>query len=275
MTFSSSELLININRKAPWIMEGEKTFFPESIHGDTQQLLDGIKDYNLTIITNKGRVFKQYVILKLEEGKVLIDTPFEWDCSVTSFHVFFRNKNNIWNFFEASEAESNETTITIGIPEKIFLLQKRRFKRALTPIGTKVLFKNDSNLIDTAFVHDISEGGMQIWSGESKAGYQVDSILNEIFISLPANGNIGEAENFQRVLPYITKGKIVRTQVDEESLITHYGVSFIHENKILYKRFNTMIADLKKQYSTGNKPEQGLDFTTGRQQMLSPTGTDG
>ena len=271
MKSNNAELLINITRKAPWLMGEDKTFFPESVQGNVQRTLDSIKDYNLTIITDTGRAFKQYLILRIQGDKVVIDTPFEWDDSVTSFHVFFRDKDNRLYFFQVSGAESNQTTISAGIPDTISVLQKRRFKRAMTPVGTKVLFRNDNNLIDSAFVHDISEGGMLIWTGDPKAPYHANSTLSEIFISLPAGETKGEAETFHRVLPYVTKGKIVRVNTDQFSSISHYGVSFIHDDILLNKRFNALIVQLKDQISAGGSSENCLNFANDRRQNSLPS----
>lgn len=271
MASNNAELLIKITRKAPWILDEDKSFFPECVQDGAQHIIDSIKDFNMTIVTESGRVFKQYLIIKAMDSKVLIDKPFEWDDSVSSFHLFFKNRNNLWNFFHASGAKSDQDTISIETPDIIYLLQKRRFKRALTPLGTKVLFKNDSKLIDSAFVHDISEGGMLIWTGSPTPGYPVDSIMHEIFISLPAGKQGGETNKFHRVLPYITKGKIVRKQTDQSSLISHYGVSFIHDNIPLNKRFNSLIADLRKEFSAESHEAGGLNVTANNLQKISPS----
>lgn len=274
MTSNYTELLINITRKAPWLLEEDKTYFPENAPEDAQQILDSITDYDLTIITEEGRIFKQYLILRLKDERVLIDKPYEWDDSVASFHIFFRSRDNHWNFFRVSGAKSAQAIISARIPARICVLQKRRFKRALPPLGTKAIFRNDHNLIDSAFIHDISEGGMLIWSGITDAGYQVNSVIREIFISLPTEEPNSETNTFHRVLPYITRGKIVRMCTDQSSSISHYGVSFIHENILLNKRFNSLIVQLRHRFSTGNTHEKGLNFAACRQQMTSPSGPD-
>ena len=249
MTSNNSELLANITRKAPWLLEEGKTFFPEIVPGESRQILNKVTDFDLVIITAQGRVFKQYLIMEIIEDRVVIDTPFEWDHSISSFHLFFRNKNNILNYFEVNGVSSDQEKISARIPKEICVLQKRRFERSLTPLGTKVIFRNQDKQIDFAFVHDISEGGMLLWTGDPKLRYPVDTTLQEIFIMLPTETLSSETDDSHRVLPYITHGKIVRAEVDQSSSVSRYGILFVHENIILYKRFNALIAKLKKQLS--------------------------
>jgi hypothetical protein len=271
MTSYNTDLLVNISRKAPWILEDDQTFFPENVQGDAMQALDNIKDYDLTLITESGRVFRQYLILRLKGDKVIIDKPSEWDDSVTSFHVFFRNSDNKWNFFQVNGSTYNQEAITVMKPYSIYLLQKRRFKRTLTPLGTRVIFRNDRQMIDSAFIHDISEGGMHIWTSGPRESYLVNSIIDEVFISLPTEeDHSGASDTSHRVLPYITKGKIMRTNTARSSSISHYGVSFIHENILLQRRFNSLIAALRNQSSIESAYQKGINFAAGHHQKLSP-----
>ncbi|MEN8135785.1 MAG: PilZ domain-containing protein [Thermodesulfobacteriota bacterium] len=256
MTSNDPEPLMNITQKAPWLMDGDKSYYEERVQEeDARQVLGSISNHhNLTIISEGNRIFQQPLRLKLMDDKVLIDKPFEWDDSISSFHVFFRREDDdSQHFFQVAGAKSGQGTISARKPERIYLLQKRRFGRTLAPVGSKIIFRDDSNRVNSAFVHDISKGGMLVWTSDSEAHHMVNSILHDVFISVPIKeeleGKKSPARN-NRVLPYSTKGKIVRRHTDQSTL--RYGVSFIHENDLLARRFNSLIGQLQNNYSARN-----------------------
>ncbi|MBU0482690.1 MAG: hypothetical protein KKG47_16475 [Proteobacteria bacterium] len=245
MINNTRELLVNIAKKAPWLIESTENCAPMPIRENSHQVIDDIRDYHLTIIADSGRVYRQYLTIKIENDRLKIDKPFKWQDSTTSFHVFFRNNSKVWKFFLVEDAENGATVLSARIPEKIYTLLKRRHRRVPAPAGTKAIFKNHNNLIDIVHVKNISEGGMLICDNSSVSRYPMHSMINEIFLTIPPDAGSKENGTTHRVLPFITKGKITRIYQDINSSIVHYGISFQHENANLYKRFNQVVSDFE------------------------------
>lgn len=226
MITANSNLPANLARNAPWLMEGKSDLFPDIMQGSVSELLGGIRDNRLTIITDGGRVYEQYQSLEISNGKIKIEKPHGWKAPTESFHVFFKNRNNSWNFFQAENSVCYPAAIQIDPPKKIFFLQKRRFHRVLAPIGTKAIFRGHDNHLDTAHVQDISEGGMLVCINSAQDRYPADSIIEDIFITIPPKIKKDQANIVRRITPLISNGKVVRSFYDQEHSISSYGISF-------------------------------------------------
>lgn len=263
MTSNYADLMININRNAPWLLGENKTFITENIQEDVRRVLSDISGSNLVIITGSGRLFQQHLALWLEDDKLMIDKPFEWDNEDTLFDVFFRRKG-IWNFFRISGAEADQARIYAKRPKTICLLQKRLFQRTALPVGSKIVFRDQESLIDFAFLHDISEGGMLICEEGAMPRYPINSIIYDISIAFPAEELSDESPH--RVLPYIPKGEIVRVHTDKSLSVSHYGVSFIHQEIALYRRFNSLVARLRDRAFGSNTDKNEFNFVSNRHQ---------
>ena len=134
--------------------------------------------------------------------------------------------------------------------------------------------KKSISKYDETSAHATWERGKDdVWTSAYTEGYLANSILYELFIYLPTKEeHNGETNTSHRVLPYITKVKIIRANTDQSSSISHYGVSFIHENILLQRRFNSLIVEMKDQFYAERTPEIGLNFALGGQNT-STTGT--
>lgn len=245
MKDNNLELLGNIVRKAPWLIDGKETYASTSIQENACEVIDNIKNYHLTIITDTGRVYRQYLTITVDKGRMNIDKPYKWANSTTSFHVFFRSISNSWQFFHVDNAKPGVLAVSAKIPNKIYSLLKRRHRRIPAPSGTKVIFKNHNNMTNFMHVKNISEGGMLICGNSSVNKHPLNSMINEVFLTIPPDIEGEETSAAHRVLPFITKGKIVRTYQDLDSSISHYGISFQHENLNLSKRFNQVVSDFE------------------------------
>lgn len=239
-----ADLMTKVTRAAPWILGDGKTFLMEDSHEDVQQVLGAISGFNLVIISERGKLFQQHLAVWIKDDRLLIGMPFGWNKAESSFDVFFRRKG-VWNFFRISGAEADRTKMYCKIPKSIGALQRRLFPRLSLAIGAKAVFKDQKNLIGFAFLHDISEAGMWICVDGGMPRYRINANIHDISISIPPPKQVDfDAE---MVLPYISKGKIVRINQDTLLSISHYGISFIHEEAMRYRKFNLLMSALKNQ----------------------------
>lgn len=245
MFCNNLELLGNIEKKAPWLIDDNEIYAPATINENARQVINDIRNYHLTIMADNGRVYRQYLTIYIENGKINIDKPFKWLDTTKSFHVFFLNKNKKWHFFQIHNAKTGNSTISAKIPDKIYTLLRRRHRRVPAPTGTKVIFKNPSCIIDIMHVKNISEGGMLICDNSRVNKYPLDSTINEIFLTIPPDKKSGATNTSHRVLPFITQGRVIRSYLDKETSISHYAISFQHENINFSKRFNQVINDFE------------------------------
>jgi len=244
MTAANKSLLINLARNAPWLIEGGNSLFPETLQGSVSELLGGIRDNRLTIITDDGQVYEQYQSLEITNGEIRLEKPAAWQDSTASFHVFFKNRDNTWNFFLAQNGVCYPTALLIETPESIFSLQRRRYKRALAPVGTKAIFKGSGNHLNSAHVQDISEGGMRICIASTKDNYPADSIINEIFITIPPKTRKDRTNVGRTILPLISSGKVVRIFYDLEHSVSCYGISFSCDSTYVKESVRRLLFDL-------------------------------
>jgi hypothetical protein len=206
--------------------------------------MGGIRDNSLNIITADGQIYEQYQSLEIDNGKIKIEKPSGWEDSTGSFHVFFKNKNSLWNFFLAQNTVCYPSELIISPPEKIFFLQRRRYKRALAPNGTRATFKGPDNHIDSAHVKDISEGGMQICISSTKDKFSTGSIINEIFITTPPMRRSNHANITRWTIPLVNSGKVVRSFFNQDHSVSRYNISFSCDSDDVKENIRRMITTL-------------------------------
>lgn len=242
---TDTDLILNIARNSPWLNGEGENLFPEVVRGNTREILSEIRDNRLTIITERGKVYEQHQPLDIITGKIQIDKPFGWRDSNELFYLFFKNKHGIWNYFRAENAASYHSVFQINLqikpPDKIFYLQKRRYHRVETPIGTKVIFKAIDNHMDNAQVNNLSEGGMLVCHNSGKEKYPVDSIIKEIFIAIPPN----QTTAGRHITPLINKGVVVRAIYDHEQGISYYGIRFFFKSAYLKEKARALVTFLE------------------------------
>jgi len=248
---SDTSLLINLARNAPWLIEGETDLFPEALHGSVAELMEGIRDNRLAIITDDGQLYEQYQHLEIIDGGIKIEKPAHWKDSTGSFHVFFINKDSRWNFFPAQNTVCHPSALRIDQPEKIYLLQRRRYKRVLAPIGTRATFIG-LNGIDSVYVQDISEGGMQVCINSAKDKYPTGSIINDIFITSLPKRKKNQANSTRRTIPLINSGKVVRSFYDQEQSLSYYGIFFSSDSVYVKEGISRMINALEGDLPSSN-----------------------
>jgi hypothetical protein len=244
MTDTNRILLSNLTRNAPWLIEGRTDLFPEALQEPVSELIRGIRDNPLTIISDGGQIYEQYQCLEIANGEIKIEKPSGWEDSTGSFHVFFKNKNNLWNFFLAQNTNCYPSEIIIGPPEKIFFLQRRRYKRVHAPNGTRATFKGPDNHIDSAHVKDISEGGMQICISSTKDKFPSGSIINEIFITTPPMRRRNQEHITRWTIPLVNSGKVVRSFYDQDHYVSRYGISFSCDSTYVKENIRRMLTTL-------------------------------
>ena len=226
---------IDLTSHTSWLLEGGKDLFPEPIPDYVSELLREITDNHLAIITDE-----------IHNEKIQIGKPSGWNDSVTSFHVFFKNKYNIWNYFRAENITPYQSFILFSPPTKVFFLQRRRCKRIAAPTGTKVIFREMGHEIDSAYVQDVSAGGMLIGINSAKTKYPSGSIIHEMLITIPPKTKSGKKNIIRKIIPVILNGKVVRTFYDRERLISCYGISFLFKNDSSKIDVNNLISYIEK-----------------------------
>ncbi len=241
---TDTDLILNIARNSPWLNGEGENLFPEVVRGDISEILSEIRENRLTIITERGQVYEQRQPLNIINGKIQIEKPFGWRDTNKSFYFFFRNRHGIWNYFPAINAASYPSILQINLqikpPEEIYYLQKRRYHRVATPIGTKVIFRKIGNHMASARVKDISEGGMLVFHNSGKDRYPVDSIIKEIFITISPKQTTGS----RRIAPLINKGEVVRAYCDHEQGISYYGVRFLYKSAYVKEKTRDLVTFL-------------------------------
>ncbi len=245
MTATNLNLPKNLAKTAPWLIDDGTNLFAETLPGTVSELLGGIRDNRLTIITGEGQVFEQYQTLEINHGKIKVEKPYGWKDSTDSFHVFFRNQESSWNFFQVNDVTCYPSALQMSPPEKIYFLQRRRYRRVLAPLGTKAIFKGLDNRIDTAHVQDLSEGGMLMCVNSAKDKFPSDSIINEIFITIPPKIKKDQTNIVRRITPLINSGKVVRTFYDHEHSISYYGISFFSNSSYVKESVNRLVTYLE------------------------------
>lgn len=241
---TDTDLILNIARNSPWLNGEGENLFPEVVRGDTSKILSEIRDNRLTIITERGQVYEQHQPLNIINGRIQIEKPFGWRDTNEAFYFFFKNKHGVWNYFPARYAESYPSVLQINLsikpPDEIYYLQKRRYHRVETPSGTKVIFKEIDNQVDSAQIKDLSEGGMLVFHNSGKDKYPVDSIIKEIFITIPPNRTTGG----RRIAPLINRGEVVRAFCDHEQGISYFGVRFFYKSAYVKEKARDLVTFL-------------------------------
>lgn len=211
---------------SPWEFLGSSFL----VEGDRERIDKTLKEaksnhLSLTLVAEDGRVFTQSLLISLSEEGLLIDKPLEWDDRIGAFRLFFRGLNGRWLFFRTGVTQVMPFSLSLARPGEVFVLQRRSHPRITVPQGTRAILKKDGRLLNSFYVRDLSPAGMLVCTASPSSGLSVESILNDIVISLPDNGT-----KLGRVLPPIDQGQVVRTFVDEESQIYCHGIAFNYDS---------------------------------------------
>jgi hypothetical protein len=206
----------------------------------------------LTLVAAGGDAVLHSLALNITEGELQIDKPLEWAGAIDSFRVFFRDMRQRWNFFAVSGAADNPFSLSIPMPETIWLLQRRSCNRIKVPCGTRALVKKADAAMATVLVHDLSAAGMLMYNDQVEGEYAMDSVINDIIVSIPSPGAAGEVGLARKVLPLIGQGRIVRAFVDPQTRRRCYGVSFSYESNYVRESINQVVAEVERKGLANN-----------------------
>jgi hypothetical protein len=211
---------------SPWEF-AESSFLVEGDRERIDRTLKEVRENHLalTLVPEDGRVFDQSLLISLSDEGLLIDKPLEWDDTVTTFRLFSRGLNGRWSFFRTGVAQVMPFSLSLARPAEVFVLQRRSYQRVVVPQGTRAILKKDGRLLNSFYVRDLSPAGMLVCTASPSSSLTVESVLNDIVISLPDNG-----AKMGRVLPPIDKGQVVRTSYDEENHIYCHGIAFNYDS---------------------------------------------
>lgn len=211
---------------SPWEFL-ESSFLVEGDHKRIVKTLDEARanHLSLTLVAEDGRVFPQSLLISLSDDGLLIDKPLEWDDGIATFRLFFRGLNGRWLFFRTGVTQVMPFSLSLAQPGEVFVLQRRSHQRVVVPQGTRAILKKDGRMLNSFYVRDLSPAGMLVCTTSPASGLALESILNDIVISLPDNG-----AKPGRVLPPIDRGQVVRTFIDVESHIYCHGIAFNYDS---------------------------------------------
>lgn len=180
---------------------------------------------SLSLVVEDGRVFTQGLLISLDDDVLQIDKPLEWDDAIDSFRLFFMGLNGRWLFFRTGVTQVMPFSLSLAWPAELFVLQRRSYQRVAAPQGTKAILKKDGRLLSSFYVRDLSPAGMLVCTTSPSSGLAVETILNDIVISLPDQG-----AKLGRMLPPIDQGQVVRSFFEEESHIYCHGIAFNYDS---------------------------------------------
>ena len=129
MMNNRAELLVNIIRRAPWLIKGGEDFFPELVSKNAKQNIEEMRDNQLTIICESGNVYRQKLGIKILNNNLKIDKPTHWDEPSDTFYLFFRARDKTWNFFLVENSICYPSFFSAPVPDKIYTMQKRKHCR--------------------------------------------------------------------------------------------------------------------------------------------------
>ncbi|MBU0482694.1 MAG: hypothetical protein KKG47_16495 [Proteobacteria bacterium] len=240
MMNNRAELLVNIARRAPWLLGGNEAFFPEIVDIDIRELIKD-KDEHLTIICDNGQVYRQKLSLSIINDELKIDKPANWEDSSDSFHVFFRCPERGRYFFPITNAVSYPSVFSAPVPGTIYTLQRRRSRRIETTGNMSVIFRDETNVLNNAHIQNISVGGMMICESCTSDRYQMHSLIRDIFISVNTAYDRDTDTASRKIWPLISKGRIVRSIFNKEKSLAQYGIMFMHESSYVKETLNLLI----------------------------------
>jgi hypothetical protein len=218
----------------------------EYIAGTIQYIKDN--RVSLTLVEDGGGICQQSLLINNVDGSLQIDKPLEWGDAIDSFRVFFRDVHQRWNFFMANRLLDNTLSLSIAMPDELYLLQRRSCHRVRVPVGTRALIKNEDEAMTNILVYDLSAVGMLMGSDSAEGEYATDSIISDIVVSIPPRGSGGEVSTARKVLPLIGRGRIVRTFVDQETLRPCYGVSFHYDSSYVKETISQVVSEVARDY---------------------------
>ena len=224
--------------------------FSNSKDGDyILKLVQSVRDnhVSLTLVSAVDNICQQSLLIKISDNSLQIDKPLDWDKSVDSFRVFFRDMQQRWNFFLASNLTDFPFSLTIAMPEELHTLQRRSCSRVKVPFGTRALVKTGNDIISTVFVNDLSAAGMSMCNDPTGGDYATDSVIKDIVVSIPNSTFSGESRASRKVLPLISQGRIVRSFVDHETSRPCYGISFDHDSNYVKETIRQAVSEFERE----------------------------
>ncbi|MBU0479681.1 MAG: PilZ domain-containing protein [Proteobacteria bacterium] len=222
--------MISAETTRPWRISPEK--FTSADHPATiERTLHSISNDRLFMTMVSGLYRSGETVLTGRDAKnLLIGKPLDWEETISSAKVYFRDSCKVWNFFRTSVICTTHDTIYTSLPEKIHRLQRRRYFRVAPPVGCKASFRQQDIQFSSTIVSDISGGGMLI-STDAESHCPDDQVkLRDITIRVPTGEN---GSGSSRQLPLIKEGMIVRSFTDGFTKRIYFGISFREELEVV------------------------------------------
>jgi hypothetical protein len=235
----------NSSQDLPWQFPEESYLLVED-YGQISKTFAKVRSSHglMTLVFDNGHVFEKCLLVNIENGTLHIDKPLDWNGHNGPFRVFFRDHKYCWRFFRTDNYTQNPFSLSVEVPDSLFLLQRRLYKRVAVPPGTRALVKTGRDSRITVYVHDISASGMLFCNSGTTDEYPVDDFFHDIVISLPQVADPVSTATVRKVMPLISSGKVVRSFVDEHTSRTCYGISFESESNYVREALCRLVQEV-------------------------------
>ena len=236
----------NSDQDLPWQLP-EESYHPVEDAEQISKVFAGVRSSHglMTLVPDAGQVFEKCLLMNIEEGMLHIDKPLDWNDHNGSFRVFFRDHDDYWRFFRTNNYTHNPFSLSVEVPDTLFLLQRRRYKRVAVPPGTRAMVKTGRDLMTTVCVRDISASGMLFCDSATTDEYPVDDLFQDILISLPRTNGSDATAPVRKVMPLISSGRVVRSFVDENTKRPCFGISFEYESNYVREALCRLVQEVE------------------------------
>jgi hypothetical protein len=226
---SGKPVYYNDLRIAPWKIDDDD-FTITTDRELISTVLDNIKEERppLVLASADGCRYGDTILIRYDDKTLNIDKPIEFvETDMPSCRVYFQDIIGVWGFFEVAIINDLPFSLYTSYPDTLYRLQKRRDLRINVPDVTRAFFRHGTNLHGDCLVKDISASGMLICAGNIDEKFANNLNISDIALALPRSQFSGKAEGEGHiVLPVVSKGRVVRSFVEQETDSICLGISF-------------------------------------------------
>ncbi len=179
------------------------------------------KNSPITLLHKGYQSGKAGFMLEKSARHILIDKPEDWPHSRTNIKVIFRNAANLTCYFTCNVTAAQEETISLSLPDTLYMLQRRAHFRVDLPMNSTATFMYKKKKCKLN-IKDLSAGGMLICDTDNPEIPAKGQLINNISISIPAFA--ANEENAH--LLTIHQGIVVRSSIIPQSRLSQVAIQF-------------------------------------------------
>ena len=141
------------------------------------------------------------------------------------------------------DMEVSHFQVTAHIIETTMTYKRRNYPRISMQEPITVIVTVNGRDLHNAQAENISMGGMLICDTVGQKRYRLDSMVSDISISSYTQTDRKNGHSSKKIWTSISKGRVVRSEFNEKSAVSYYGIMFLHENFSMKERLNLLIND--------------------------------